>query len=174
MCQRWWWWLPRQAGHWWSMGRKPRARVLPHCITRACGWCWISSYNTIPWCFLSPAPFSPYSQKHPPKAPWKALKWDMEAPVGSLNPTSHHPQQSSNASQNFIKLHLDDCPFLLKFEWKFCSISSMPSLISGSNFLQAAAKPLLCSAPKPLLWCLQKALTMSWLLEYWDCCLSCL
>lgn len=36
--------LHRQAGPSCSTARKPRAHVLPHCTTGACGWCWIRSY----------------------------------------------------------------------------------------------------------------------------------
>lgn len=107
-----------------------------------------------------------------------ALGYSKTGPVGFLNTTSCHSQQSSNPNQNFIKLHLDKYTLLLKFEWNFCFILSTSTLsfIPGTILLQAAAKPLLCSAqlqnPSCDAW--KKPLTMSWLLMYRDCCLSCL
>lgn len=86
--------------------------------------------------------FSTFSKTHTP------LKYSKTGPVSFLNPTSCHLQQFSNPNQNFIKLHLDKYPLLLKFELNFCFIlsTSILSLIPRTILLQAAAKPLVCSA----------------------------
>lgn len=128
-----------------------------------------------PWCFLSPAHISPHSQTHTQQM---SLRYSKTGPVGFLNPTSCHPQQSPNPNQNFINFHLDKYTLWLKFKWNFCFIlsTSIPSFTPGTILLQAAAEPLSCSAqlqnPSCDAW--KKPLTMSWLLMYWDCCLSCL